>query len=151
MVIKTSLTKDQFIRVTLLRHVQRKLFYFYAFTCAGATAFAIVYGTYLYLILWIPFIIYILAGVIGAFRAGADKDQPAYLPTRYEFTEKGVSISTSQGSSQLEWEEFSGWNILAKCYVLVLLAGPILAIPQSAVSITQLTKFEALLKKHIAE
>ena len=54
-----------------------------------------------------------------------------------------------KGYSELAWDQFSGWNLMAKCYVLVLLAGPILAIPQTSVPMTQTTKFETLLRKHI--
>ncbi len=150
MVIKATLSRDQFIRLSITRHLQRKHFYFYVVTFATLTGYGLVRDVPLfYYIAWIPLVIYLLAGIIGAIRDSADKTQPHFLPTTYEFTEKGVSVSTKEGSSQLAWEIFSQWNILVKCYVLVMDAGPILAIPKSAVPVTQIVKFENLLSKHI--
>ena len=152
MVIETSLSREQFIRLSILQHIQRKTFYFYAITCAVITAYAVTRGAYILLaIAWIPFILYLLLGILSAFRDGADKNQPYFLPTRYEFSKRGIEISTSQGQSQLTWEHFARWKIMAQCYVLFLTGGPILAIPRSALSTTQAPKLESLLRNHIKQ
>ena len=150
MVIETNLSRELFIRLSILRHIQRKSFYFYAILCAVLTAYALVQGPYILLLAaWIPFGLYLILGLVEAIRGSADKSQPYFLPTHYEFTKDGVSISTSQGSSQLEWGHFAGWKFMARCYVLILAAGPILAIPRAAVPLTQIARFETMLRDHI--
>jgi len=147
---ETKLSKEQFIRLSIWRHIQRKSFYFYAVTCAAGVAYAITKGaTVLLSVVWIPFAFYLATGVFAAFWQSRDQNQPYFLPTHYEFSGQGVAVKTKQGSSQLEWDKFAGWKKIAKCYVLVLTAGPILAIPQAAVPVTQTTKFETLLRSHI--
>ena len=150
MVIEASLSKDQFIRLAILRHFQRIHFYIFAMAAAGFTAWALLRGPLVFLLVgWIPFLVYILAGIIAAVKDGNNKNNPVFLSTRYEFTPKGVSISNAQGKSQLEWHDFISWKVMVKCYTLTLSSGAVLAIPQSAVSGTQLAKFEGLLRKHI--
>jgi hypothetical protein len=148
--VETTLSKEQFIRLSIWRHIQRRNFYFYAITCAVVSAYALTRGVYILLpVVWIPFILYLAFGIIGAFRDSADENQPYFLPTQYEFTDRGVSVRTKQGSSELTWDKFTGWNKIAQCYVLVLTGGPILAIPQSAVPTSQIVKLESLLRNHI--
>jgi len=150
MVIKFQLKKEQFIRLSILYHIQRKQFYFYAFTAAIITAFAIISKNLVLLaVVWIPFLIYLGIGIFGAIRDGSNKDNPVFLPTTYKFTDKGVSISTAIGESDLGWNLFSGWQVIAKNYVLKLKNGSILAIPQNAISSTQAPKFKVLLDKHL--
>jgi len=150
MTFEATLSREQFIRLSILRHIQRRTFYFWAIVCAILTAYALVIGPYLLLYAaWVPFVLYLLAGVFIAVQNGLQKDQPYFLPTRYEFDKSGVSLSTLQGQSQLTWEHFADWKKIARCYVLSLTAGPILAIPQKAVPAAQVGKFEALLDKHL--
>ena len=150
MVIETTLSREQFIRLSIWRHIQRKTFYFWALTCAALTAFAILRGPQVLLVAaWLPFLLYLLLGIVTAFKQVTDKTSPLFLPTRYEFTDKGVAVSSQQGNSQLKWSHFAAWKVIAGCYVLVLAAGPIVAIPKSAVPVTQMSRFEGLLKKHV--
>ena len=151
MTIETTLSKDQFIRLAILRHIQRKTFYFYAAIGAAVTAFAIVRGgePILFALAWVPFLFYMLPGVIGPFRQSRDINQPLFQPTRYEFSKEGVAIKNKENESQLDWSQFSEWKTIAQCYVLYLIAGPILAIPQADVPVTQRVKFEDLLERHI--
>lgn len=150
MTVETTLTRDLFIRLSILRHIQRKTFYFWAIVCAVLTAFALVQGPMLLLYAaWLPFGLYLAAGIFLAVQGSMNQNQPHFLPTRYEFNSSGVSVSTEQGHSQLGWEHFSGWKKMAHCYVLFLTTGPILAIPQKAVAPTQTGKFEGLLNKHL--
>jgi len=150
MVIKANLSREQFIRLSILRHFQRIHFYIFALAAAGLTAWALLRGPLIFLLAgWAPFLVYILIGVIGAIKDGRNEAHPVFLPTRYEFTEKGISISNKEGTSQLEWEHFNGWKMMVKCYVLSLSGGAILAIPQVSVPINQIAKFETLLRKHI--
>jgi len=150
MTIEAALSREQFIRLSILRHIQRKNFYFYAAVCAALTGYALLRGPNLLLFAaWVPFILYLVPGILGAYRESANKDNPLFLPTRYEFNQRGVSISSSQGDSQLTWDYFAGWKIMAECYVLVLKAGPMLAIPQATLSSTQVPQFETLLQKYI--
>jgi hypothetical protein len=150
MTIETTLSKEQFFRLAILRHIQRKTFYFYAMVCAVLTANALVFGPLILLAAaWIPFALYVISGLFNAFQDSRDINHPVFLPTRYELTKKGLSIKTTQADSLVEWEHFSGWTTIAKCYVLTLTAGPILAIPQSAIPAVQTAKFEGLLNKYI--
>lgn len=152
MTVETTLTREQFIRLSLLRHIQRKTFYFYAIMCAVLTAYALVWGPQLLLLVaWVPFILYLLLGLIGALRDGNNKEHPLFQPTRYQFDHKGLSIKSNQGQSQLEWQHFAGWKTMAACYVLFLKAGPMIAIPQSAFSAPQIPEFEGLLRQHIGK
>ena len=150
MLIETQLTKDQFVRVSILRHFQRKQFYFYAVTCALVTVFAVLQQIYILLaVAWLPFLLYIGIGVYGAISGGSDPDHPAYLPTKYKFTNSGVTISNVQGESQLSWQHFTHWKVAVNCYIIELKAGSALVIPQSSVAPTKKAKFEAILDKNI--
>lgn len=150
MVIETQLSQEQFLRLSVLRHLQRPNFYVYAILCAGVTAYAIVQNRYSFILLGsLPFVVYILLGVVSAYRASRVKDAPYFLPTKYEFTERGVSISTPQGQSQLTWDQIESWKQLVNCYVLVLTGGAILAIPRESIPPHRAERFEQLLRKHI--
>ena len=150
MVIETSLTRDQFIRLSILRHFQRIHFYVFALTAAGLTAWGLLRGPLIFILVgWIPFFVYIIVGVITAVKDGRDEDNPIFSSTRYEFTKKGVSINSKAGNSNLAWQDFIGWKMMTKCYVLTLSSGAILAIPQTAVPINQIAKFESLLNRNI--
>lgn len=151
MVIHATLSKALFIRLFILRHFQRLTFYVYATLCAGVTAYVLLQGANPNLLLlgWIPFGMYVLFGMLGAIRASRVKNAPYFLPTRYEFTPAGITISTSQGRSQLGWEHIESWGHMINCYVLVLQGNAVLAIPQDAVPPHEVAKFEALLHEQI--
>ena len=152
MTVEAQLTKSQFARLAILYHIQRKQFYFYALTAAVVSVVAVVQQYWpLLIVVWLPFIFYVGIGVFGAYRDGANKDNPAFLQTTYKFSDTGVFVSTSQGRSNLKWNQFSGWSSIAGVYVLTLKEGAMLAIPQSAVKSTQIAKFNAMLDKHINE
>jgi len=151
--IETTLSRDQFIRLAVLRHIQRKTFYFYAAIGAAVTAFTIVRGgePILFVLAWVPFLFYMLPGILGPYRQSQDMNQPLFQPTRYEFSKQGVTIKSSDNESELEWSQFSEWKTVTQCYVLYLTAGPLLAIPQADVPVTQRVKFEDLLERHIGK
>lgn len=150
MIIEAQLTRDQFIRLAILYHLQRKQFYFFALTAAVVTAFALFAAQpVLLVVVWVPFLMYVGVGVFGAYKEGNDENNPVFKPTRYKFTDAGVAIGNPDHDSQLVWEHFSGWSMIAKMYVLKLKNGQILAIPQEAVSSTQSPKFRALLNTHL--
>ncbi|MGB0385375.1 MAG: YcxB family protein [Ardenticatenaceae bacterium] len=150
-VFESVLPKKQFIRLSILRHIQRTTFYFYALTCALVTAYVYAAGAspIFLLVVWLSFLLYILLGVINAYQASRVEDAPYFLPTRYEFSPRGVQVKTSQAKSKLEWKEFSEWKKIIGCYVLILVSGAYLAIPQSAVPEMQSKQFEQLLKQYI--
>lgn len=147
---EASLSRQQFIRLAVLRHFQRLNFYLYASLCAMLSAYALLQGAYLVLLAaWVPFLCYIGFGVFGAWRASTARHAPIFLRTRYVFGPQGVELSTRQGRSQLGWEQFAGWRQLIGCYVLMLKGGSILAIPQDAVPKRQVAAFEQLLSEQI--
>ncbi|MCG8348578.1 MAG: YcxB family protein, partial [Chloroflexales bacterium] len=140
------------VRLSILRHFQRTMFYIYAILCAGLTAYSLFTNNRLLLLVaWIPFLIYIVAGILGAVQGSWVKDSPVFLRTRYEFTPQGIAISTTQGHSQLEWAHVNEVQKMLNCYVLVLANASILAIPESAVPPHQKDLFEQLLRDHIAK
>ncbi len=150
MTIETTLSRDQLVRISILRHFQRTPFYVYAALCAAATGYALFIGPPIFLLLgWVPFLLYILLGVVGAIQAGRAKDAPYFLPTRYEFTQEGVTMSTARGQSRIPWKNFDYWQKIAGCYVLILKSRLIIAIPQSAIPAAQVSTFEGMLRKQI--
>ena len=150
MTIETQLEKSQFIRLAILYHIQRKSFYIFAITAAIITVFAVTQQLFaLLVVVWLPFILYLGVGAFGAYRAGNDPDNPVLQLTTYRFSDKGVDIDSSQGHSQLAWDQFKKWSIVAQIYVLTLNSGAMLAIPQSAISTAQVARFRAILNKHI--
>lgn len=150
MTINATLSRDQFVRLSLLRHFQRTSFYFYALTCAALTSYTFFGGPVpLMIVGWVPFGIYILMGLANALTGSIGKNRPYLQPTRYEFTDQGVAIKNAQGESQLEWQHFASWQMLSDCYVLVLTAGSIIAIPRSAIPPHQSKQFEQILQQHI--
>ncbi len=149
MTIKATLSKDQFVRLSILRHIQRKMFYFYVATGAALSAYGFVYGPSLLVwVAWIPFLFYLAPAIIGAYQT--DPDHPLFQPTTYRIDKAGLGIETPDKDSLVEWEYFKSWRVITQCYVLFLEAGPVIAIPQNAVRPTQRAKFEMLLDKYIA-
>jgi hypothetical protein len=150
MTVDATLTREQFIRLSLLRHLFRTSFYFYSFTCSLVTAYAIYTDRYIFLlIVWPPFLLYLLMGVVDIWRASRKADQPFFLPTRYEFTSAGVAIRTSRGQSHLNWKDIANLKVMGGCYVLTLRGGTILAIPQSAIPGGQGKQFETLVGTYL--
>ncbi len=150
MVIEGQLSRDQFMRLFLLRHFQRLSFYFYALTSGALTAYGLFVGPLILVTLgWLPLGIYMMIGLVSGFLGSRGKDKPYLLPTRYEFSDQGVTMRSSAGSSNLSWEHFDGWRVMVGCYVLLLSVGAIVAFPQTAVAPHQMNEFEALLSRHI--
>jgi hypothetical protein len=150
MTLEAKLARSQFIRLAILHHIQRRQFYFYALTAALVTVAAVVLEYYaLLVVVWLPFLLYLGIGVVGAYRAGNDETNPALQPTTYRFTDKGIKVTSGQESSELSWNQFATWSIVARTYVLTLQNGSMLAIPQSAVAAPQVAKFRTILNKHI--
>lgn len=150
MTIEAALSKEQLTRLLFLRHIQRNTFYIYALACAVLTAYSLVVGPLIVLLAgWVPFLIYLAFGFLGAKSSGRNENHPALLKTRYEFAKSGVTISNSQGQSVLGWEHFTGWKVIANCYTLTITGDSIIAFPRSDVPKAQLTKFENLLDRNI--
>lgn len=151
MTIEATLSQDEFIRLAIWRHFNRRWFFFYALTAALTTAYTVVFGAtyWLLVIVWIPFALYILLGIFEAIRDSRQADNPILLKTKYKFDGKGVSISNAQGDSQLIWEQFISWRYIAQCYVLLLTGGLMIVIPKSALSTTKVTKLESMLKQYV--
>ncbi len=149
LVVETALNRDQYIQLTLTRHFQRTGFFFAAFTSAAVAAYAISTNfTMLLLFAFTPVIMYSVFGFVMTYRDAKLHTVP-FLPTRYEFSDKGVHVSTSEGASQLYWGDFKAWRDMADCYVLVLNAGAILAIPQRSVPPRKRAELEGLLHNRI--
>lgn len=148
--IHATLQRDQYIRIALWRHFSRRLFFFYAATTAFVTAYAMVYETYIFLLVgWIPFGLYVLFGFVDVFRNSRQDTQPALQPTQYKFDKKSVSVKMGESTSQLTWDDFKNWRTIADCYVLVLVNGAVLAIPKIDVPLQRVKKFEDLLNEQI--
>jgi hypothetical protein len=147
MVINAQLKRGQVIRLALLRHFQRPAFYINALAFAGFTAYAFMRGPLLLMLVgWLPLTVYIIAGLVIALQAGRGKTRAVLLPTRYEFTNRGVNISNNEGRhSEINWEHIIAWDKVLDTYVLTLENGPILAIPQSDVPRNKTEEFERLL------
>jgi hypothetical protein len=150
MVIETQLTRNQFILLSFWQHISRKTFYFYAATCLVITIWIMLKGDlHLFLVGWIPLVIYLFFGVITTLRESSVKEHPAYLPTRYEFTPRGVTIKNERSESTLEWNNFDEWRVMVGCYVLMLSGGRMLAIPLSTISRDDARTLEKMLRQHI--
>jgi len=152
MVIEASLTTNQFVRISILRHLHRSHFFFFAATCSIVTAYAIYSDRLIFLLVaWVPFAIYLAVGIVGIIQSSAANDRPYLLKTRYELSNKGIVVSNERGKSMLEWKHFSDSKLMLGCYVLFLHAGPMLAIPQTAIAPEQVNQFETMLAKYISE
>lgn len=150
MIVEAQLTREQFRRLSLLRHFQRAPFYIWASVAAGLTAIATVYfRPQLILVGWVPFLAYVLVGLVSAVRGGRDRRAPYFLPTRYDLSPKGVEVKTERGGSHLAWSDFTGSRKMVGCYVLTLRSGAILAIPQEAVPPRERPRLEALLDEKL--
>lgn len=150
MVIEASLTTGQFIRISLLRHIHRPHFFFFAATCSVVTAYAIYADRLIFLLVaWVPFVIYLAVGITGIIQSSTATNRPYLLKTRYELSNRGIVVSNQQGESMLEWKHFSDSKLMLGCYVLFLAAGPMLAIPQSAIAPERVEQFEKMLEKYI--
>lgn len=151
MTIEATLSQDEFIRLAIWRHFNRRWFFFYAITAAVVTTYTTMFGAtyWLLLVVWLPFALYILLGIIEAIRDSRQVDNPILLTTKYKFSGNGVSMSNAQGESDLTWEQFVSWRYIAQCYVLLLTGGLMIVIPKSALSTTKVTNLESMLKQYV--
>lgn len=152
MVIDARLSRRQFIRLAILRHLQRPGFYLFAGICAFLSAYALLQGVPLVLLAgWAPFLLYIALGVLGALRAGRNPRNPSLAQTRYAFTDEGIAVRALRQESHIPWAQVWSWRVLLNCYVVTLAGGFILVIPQEAVPPHQRAAFEALLRERIGK
>jgi hypothetical protein len=150
MVVNAKLSKRSFIRLAILRSLQRPTFYFFAVLCAVITTYAIVQGSYRILLAgWVPFAVYILIGVIGAVRAGNAPNNPVLAPTRYTFTEEGIKVRSGKEEGEIRWNQVRMVQRLLDCYVMTLVTGQIVVFPRSAVPAAQSGAFEAMLRERV--
>lgn len=152
MIIESTISRREFIRHALARHFRRPSFYLYAFVAAVLTA----YGfwapdapTFLYVAAWLPLLVYGAGGWISISRRSRDESLPLYLPTRYEFTKRGIEVSSRQGRSAFKWDEFRAWRKTEGVYELTLRSGQLLIISQRAVSHRQVAPLEEMLRAQI--
>jgi hypothetical protein len=151
MTIKARLNKDQLFRLAVLRHIEKPTFFFNAFTSAGLIAYAIWQDIYVIMfVAWMPFVLYIALGVFEAFRASRDRNNPLLLPTTYEFTEEGISITTNVGKGHLEWEYIGKVKVVLDCYVFYMTNGQMVAIPRSDVPPHRKKEFEQFVHQQLA-
>ncbi|WP_129631252.1 YcxB family protein [Candidatus Oscillochloris fontis] len=150
-VIEAHLQPGHFFRVSLLRHIQRTSFYFYALTAAGlsALAYTMTVSYLVLLVAWIPFVIYLVLGLVNAIVGSRRADQPYFLPTRYEFGDHALKLRTIQGASEVAWDDFREWRKVVGCYVLYLNAGAVIAIPLEDVTKGRESAIEGFLKQKI--
>lgn len=147
-----SLSRDQFIKLALVRHFSRGNFYFLAATCSLFTAYAIYQDAWLLLVaVWPPFVLYIGYGIASVLRASRDPASPLFLPTHYEITDAGITVETEQGRSEIAWNEVTMFRVMVGCYVLYLESGLVLAIPQKAVPKEQVEPFEKFVSERLIE
>lgn len=150
MVIQTQLKKDQFVRLTLMQHLQRPSFYFWAITSAALTAWALFGGPFVLIFVgWLPFGLYLMSGIVMAFVGSRGSDKPYLQPTRYEFDDQGIKIGSTLGESFLEWQQVVAWKVMSGCYVLLLANNAMLAFPQDSVAPHRMPQFEQLLIEKI--
>lgn len=152
MIIESTISRREFTRHALTRHFRRPAFYLYAFVAAVLTAYAFWMSDpplVLYLAAWLPLLVYSIGGWIRITQRSRDQSLPIYLPTRYEFTRRGVELSSRQGRSEFAWEDFRAWRKAEGVYELTLRSGQLLIISQRAVSSRQAAALEELLKTRI--
>lgn len=152
MVIKTQLSRDQFMMLSFWQHISRQMFFFFAITCGAVTIYVMLQGgLHLFLVAWIPLVVYLFMGLVNVLRESSLKDHPVYLPTEYTFSETGVTIANARAESALQWDDFTGWKRMVNCYVLLLPASKMIAIPQPAVAPHQVDRFEKMLHEYLGE
>jgi hypothetical protein len=154
MIIESTLSRQEVVRLGIWRYFQRPIFYALAGVAATLNAYAILAeeGTNTGIIMlaaWLPFLVFVISGLIIIRRRSLDKSLPQYQRTRFDFSNRGIEIATREAKSQLAWNDFRGWKKIAGCYVLELTNGQIVALSNSAVSAHQAKNLEALLKEHI--
>jgi hypothetical protein len=152
MIIESTLTRQEFTRHALSRHFRRPGFCLYSVVCAVLTAYAFFQpspSTLLLLAAWLPFLIYCISGWVTISRRSRDANLPLYLPTRYEFTARGVEMSSRQGRVDFAWDRFRSWRKVVGVYELTLTNGQILVISERALSQRQARSLEQMLNQRI--
>lgn len=150
MVFDARLAKEQFIRIAIVRHLQRPIFFLISLFCTGLMAYAIIQEDYR--VIWagvIPLIVYILVGIITALRTGNDPQNPVLSRIEYSVSEAGLGLKMPQMQRQIAWKELLSWRILLGCYILKTTAGKILIIPKRDVPTGYVNTFEATLLKQL--
>jgi hypothetical protein len=154
MIIESTLSRQEVVRLGIWRYFQRPIFYALAGVAATLNAYAILAeeGTNTGIIMlaaWLPFLVFLTSGLIIIRRRSRDKNLPQYQRTRFDFSNRGIEIGTREAKSQLAWSEFRGWKKVAGCYVLELANGQIVALSSNAVSAHQAKNLELMFKEHI--
>lgn len=152
MIIESTVSRQEFIRHALTRHFRRPAFYLFVFVCAVLTAYGFLTPdapSIIYLAAWLPLLVYAVGGWIALTRRARDASLPIYLPTRYEFGKTGVELSSRQGRSRFNWDDFRAWRKVVGLYELALTNGQLLIISARAVPPRQVASFEQLLARQI--
>lgn len=148
--IETTLPRSTYIRLSLLLFFRNKFLYLYLAVCALITAYGLSIGNYgLVGLAWLPYLAYLLLGIVTTLRNSNTEDQPFLLPTRYTFSQTEIVTRTSLGEGRFWWSDFAGWRVLADCYVLFHKEGFILAIPQSSIPTSASGPFRRMLNEKI--
>lgn len=151
-VIDTRLNKNQFMLLSFWQHISRKTFYFFAITCAAITLYVVLVGNpYLFFVGWIPLVLYILSGIVGAIWNSRNTNHPSYLLTHYELSETGIAMSNELAKSQLGWETFTGWRTMIDCYVLLMPGERMIAIPRASIPNRYIGEVKEMLTRYIDE
>ncbi|NJM07980.1 YcxB family protein [Candidatus Gracilibacteria bacterium] len=154
MVIESTLSRQEVVRLGLWRYFQRPIFYALAGVAATLNAYAILAeeGTNTGIIMlaaWLPFLVFVISGLIIIRRRSQDKSLPQYQKTRFDFNSRGIEIGTREAKSLLDWSDFRGWKKIAGCYVLELANGQIVALSGSAISPHQAKTLESTLQEQL--
>lgn len=152
MVIDSTMPKSTFIRLSLLLFFQNKFLYIYLVVCGLVTAYALSTGNYgLLFVAWVPYLAYLVLGLITTLRKSSADDQPVLLPTRYTFQKKEIITKTRLGEGNFTWDEFIEWRTLADCYILLHQDNFVLAIPKSSIPKKEVAPFETMLNEKIGK
>lgn len=139
-------------QLTLLRHIERPAFYFYAVTVAALIVYAVWKNITIMLFLaWVPFIFYVAFGIFGAWRYSRESNNPLLLPTHYEVTDQGLSLKTSIATSFLEWKHIRSVKIVIDCYIFSLTSRQILAIPRADIAANHKEAFEEMVRAKLGQ
>ncbi len=151
-IVKRQLTRQQYFRF-LVSYSYSKWYVQAAILLAAAyAAYTAITGNnilpwavlvFLFLLFYSP--------LYALYTVRSKKNRKIFLPITYSFDSNGVTAEMALGKETVKWELFKDWRKIGGCYVLLISANSLVAIPETDVPVQDQDKLVTLLREKIKD
>lgn len=149
MEFEATLTRTSYAKLLIALLAKQRTMLFVGLLFVAILVFSVILKLPAYLS-----IVYI-AGVIGAYGISilnavrSPRNRRYFVPRKYEFSGKGITITTANIPQDMKWSSFTDVNKFADFYILFVTKHTFIAIPRRSIPFDEVSVFEAMLYKNI--